>query len=385
MTSSFTRYDGCLRDSVACGSFDSGYNAAVSENRYGQANGHSGLLCGTCWNLTATTDMNGQPFPSAQWVVVKVNDLCPNKLNEQFCEPVGSQALNGMGMEAHFDLCGDTSPLLRLPAEIRTIIYHLLLAPEKNGIIRIRTESPMLHKARNAMSMRRRSRFRVVSDRVRSGSSETSYTGHRTSDIDTAILGVCRQIHTEACHVLYSEHTFDFDIDVESIVPFFRDLTPAALASVESIRFVKRALPYCKDFDRCEWRSACAFLATQMKLRRVILTVVGGRPGPVWGAPVGEWESQGPWKIEDFYHIMQSERMEWARQVTSIRGLRALVVVSALEHCPPPRSKDMVFFANFTANLYLTLLCALLEILQRNAKSLPDVLAEALRLPVERE
>lgn len=214
-----------------------------------------------------------------------------------------------------------------------------------------RPESPMLHKARNAMSMRRRSRFRVVSDRVRSGSSETSYTGHRTSDIDTAILGVCRQIHTEACHVLYSEHTFDFDIDVESIVPFFRDLTPAALASVESIRFVKRALPYCKDFDRCEWRSACAFLATQMKLRRVILTVVGGRPGPVWGAPVGEWESQGPWKIEDFYHIMQSERMEWARQVTSIRGLRALVVVSALEHCPPPRSKDMVFFANFTASI----------------------------------
>ncbi|KAL8813638.1 MAG: hypothetical protein Q9200_000120 [Gallowayella weberi] len=173
----------------------------------------------------------------------------------------------------------------------------------------IRTESPALHKSRNAISGRRRSRFRVISDRVRSGSSETSYTAHRTSDIDTAILGVCRQIHREACHVLYSEHTFDFDIDVESIVPFFRDLTPAALASVESIRFVKRALPYCKEFDRCEWRSACAFLATQMRLRRVNLTVVGGRPGPVWGAPVGEWESQAPWKFDDFDHVMQNAEL----------------------------------------------------------------------------
>ncbi|KAL8702048.1 MAG: hypothetical protein Q9224_000197 [Gallowayella concinna] len=242
-------------------------------------------------------------------------------------------ALLRFGMAPPNDI---TFPFLRLPAELREDIYQLLLAPEKDEIIRIRTESPALHKARNAISGRRRSRFRVISDRVRSGSSETSYTGHQTSNIHTAILGVCRQIHREACHVLYSEHTFDFDIDVESIVPFFRDLTPAALASVESIRFVKRALPYCKDFDRCEWRSACAFLATQMKLRRVNLTVVGGRPGPVWGAPVGEWESQGPWKFEDFNHVMQSERMEWARQVTSIRGLRALVVVSALEHCPPP-------------------------------------------------
>ncbi|KAL8796558.1 MAG: hypothetical protein Q9182_007361 [Xanthomendoza sp. 2 TL-2023] len=278
----------------------------MSENLYSLANGHNVQACGTCWNLTAIADTNGRPLSNS--IIVKVNDLCPHEKNEMYCEPVGSQARNGM-------------------------------------------ESPALHKSRNAISGRRRSRFRVISDRVRSGSSETSYTAHRTSDIDTAILGVCRQIHREACHVLYSMHTFDFDIDVESIVPFFRDLTPAALASVESIRFVKRALPYCKEFDRFEWRSACAFLASQMRLRRVNLTVVGGRPGPVWGAPVGEWESQAPWEFDDFNHVMQSERMEWARQVTSIRGLRALVVVSALEHCPPPRSKDMVFFANFTASI----------------------------------
>lgn len=49
------------------------------------------------------------------------------------------------GYLVHFAMASGShciaSPLLRLPAEIRTIIYHLLLAPEKNGIIRIRTGS----------------------------------------------------------------------------------------------------------------------------------------------------------------------------------------------------------------------------------------------------
>ncbi|KAL8911623.1 MAG: hypothetical protein Q9171_003230 [Xanthocarpia ochracea] len=243
------------------------------------------------------------------------------------------------------------SPLLRLPAEIRRYIYQLLLAPGTEGLIPIRTEPPELYKARNACLARRRTRFRVISDRVRSSSSETTYMGYKPPDIDTGILAVCRQIHGEACHTLYSQHTFDFDIDIESMVPFFRDLTPAALASIRSIRFVKRALPYCKDFDKCEWRTACAYLANQTKLRRVILAVVGGRPSPIRGALVGHWEQQGPWSMKDFDHIIQSERMEWARQLMSIKNLRTLEVVAALEHCPPPRSKDMVFFANFTVNI----------------------------------
>ncbi|KAL8658337.1 MAG: hypothetical protein Q9226_001081 [Calogaya cf. arnoldii] len=243
------------------------------------------------------------------------------------------------------------SPFLRVPAEIRRNIYQFLLAPDVDGLIPIRTEPPVLYKARNASLSRQRTRFRVMTDRVRSGSSETSYMGYKPAGIDTGILMVSRQIHQEACHTLYSENTFDFDIDVESITPFFRDLTPAALSSVRSIRLVKRALPYCKDFDRCEWRSACAFLAAHTNLRRVTLAIVGGRPRPMWGAPIGHWESQEPWGIEDFDHIIQTERMEWARQLISIKKLRALDVVAALEHCPPPRSNDMVFFANFTASI----------------------------------
>ena len=243
------------------------------------------------------------------------------------------------------------SPFLRLPAEIRRNIYRLLLAPEPDGLIPIRTESPERYKARNTSIIRRRTCYRVISDRVRSGSSETSYTGYKPSAIHTGMLRVCRQIHQEACHTLYSENTFDFDIDIESIVPFCRDLTPAALASVQSIRLVKRALPYCKGFDCCEWRSACTYLAAHTRLRRLTLAIVGGRPPPMWGAPVSHWDSQRPWSMKDLDHFMKSERMEWARQLISIKNLRTLDIVAALEHCPPPRSKEMVFFANFTTNI----------------------------------
>ncbi|KAL8995294.1 MAG: hypothetical protein Q9169_004938 [Polycauliona sp. 2 TL-2023] len=249
------------------------------------------------------------------------------------------------------DLKHSSFPFLRLPAEIRTNVYQLLLAPDADGLIPIRTEAPKIHKARNAVLNRRRTRYRVISDRVRSHNSETSYTGYKPSGIETNILRVCRQIHEEACHTLYSENTFDFDIDIESLMPFFSDLTTTAQASVRSVRLVKRALPYCNDFDRCEWRSACRFLATHTKLRHVTLAIVGGRPRPVWGAPVGHWDSHEPWDIGDFSHIIQSERMDWARELMSIKNLRTLKVIAALQHCPPPRSKEMVFFANFTANI----------------------------------
>ncbi|KAL8716340.1 MAG: hypothetical protein Q9220_000245 [cf. Caloplaca sp. 1 TL-2023] len=227
----------------------------------------------------------------------------------------------------------------------------MLLAPDKDQTVFIRTESLELCANRNANALRRRSHFRVITDRVRTGSAMTSYSAHITSNIDTAILGLCRQIHNEAAHVLYSGYTFDFDLDIESIVPFFQDLTPAARASVQSIQFAKRALPYSKEFDRCEWQNTCAFLASQMTLRQVSLRIAGGNPG------FGLWMPEHPsrllrlWSAEQFEAVMQREEMEWARQLVAINGLRNLEVIAALEHCPAPVSEEMAFFVQFSANI----------------------------------
>lgn len=241
--------------------------------------------------------------------------------------------------------------LLQLPAEIRQIIYRYLLIPRQGETIKICTDSPAKCRVRDkANPHRRRTRFRAILDRVHPGSLETTYSANFRSEIHVAILSVCRQIHGEACHVLYSEHTFEFDLDIESIVPFLQDRTLFALASIRNISIAKRGLPYCRDFDHCEWRNACTFLAERMSLRSLSLRVVGGKPGP---ARIVSEELEPPkaWTVEDFESIMQSERMEWARQFSDIRGLQTLSITTLLKHCPPPRSEDMAFFTNFSTSI----------------------------------
>ena len=98
---------------------------------------------------------------------------------------------------------------------------------------------------------------------------ESTYHLKENSGLHPSILGVIHQIHDEAVHVLYSSYIFDFATDVENVVPFLQDLTPLALASTKKISILKRALPYTKDFDRCEWASAWTFIAENLQLVRL--------------------------------------------------------------------------------------------------------------------
>ena len=103
-----------------------------------------------------------------------------------------------------------TALFLEVPAEIRLIIYKLLLLEHEDMTLRIRTEDPSVYERRKQQT-RRRSKFRYIADRMRSRSAESTYCLDRSPGyICSTILGVNRQIHTEASHVLYSEHTFDF-------------------------------------------------------------------------------------------------------------------------------------------------------------------------------
>ncbi|KAI4157253.1 MAG: hypothetical protein L6R39_000713 [Caloplaca ligustica] len=106
ISTSFTQYGGCNTNTVACGSFEQRFQAAISENLYGQSNGFSQQACGTCWALTPTHDMNGQPLSGGHSITVKVNNLCPAQDNEKCSQP-GLQGTNSLGMNAHFDLCAD--------------------------------------------------------------------------------------------------------------------------------------------------------------------------------------------------------------------------------------------------------------------------------------
>ena len=135
------------------------------------------------------------------------------------------------------------APFLKVPAEIRLIIYKLLLSDYENMTLRIRTEEPSVYE-RHKRTLRR-NKFRFIADRMRSRSAESTYCLDKNPGfIHSSILGVNQQIHAEASHVLYSEHIFDFGTDIESILPFLQDLTPAALSSIKHMNIIKRSLPW---------------------------------------------------------------------------------------------------------------------------------------------
>lgn len=45
------------------------------------------------------------------------------------------------------------------------------------------------------------------------------------------------------------------------------------------------------------------------------------------------------------------EEMEWAKQVSAVKGLRTLNVKEVMEHCPIPTSEAMQFFIKFSASI----------------------------------
>ncbi|KAL2046259.1 hypothetical protein N7G274_001706 [Stereocaulon virgatum] len=243
-------------------------------------------------------------------------------------------------------------PFLRVPAEIRLIIYELLLSDHDDKILRIRTEDPATYQSRKGEERQRRS-FRYIQDRMRSRSGESTYGLIKSPGLHPSILGVSRQIHAEASHVLYS-HTFDFGLDVESILPFLQDLTPNALSSIKRIQLTKRSLPYTKDFDRCEWRNACDYISKNLSLLQLDLVVYGGTPS-LANRPALHWKQNSTYTKVDFALISKLKECEddmgWVKQVAAIKGLQVLNVKAVLEHCPIPSSKAMAFFVNFSASI----------------------------------
>ena len=235
-------------------------------------------------------------------------------------------------------------PFFRIPAEIRLQTYGLLLTNHNFPILSIRTERASIWKLRK-YETRRSPKYKDIANWNRAGTMESTYHLIQNPGIDASILCTNRQIHAEASHVLYSQHTFGFGADIDSVVPFFSDLTPEALSSIKRISLFKRALPYTKDSDRCEWRNACAFISENMKITQLDLVIEGGKPQQ-------QWQSREAYTKADFGLIVDFEGMEWAKQISAIKGLEVLNVRAHLEHCPPPtNSRAMAFFVDFSANI----------------------------------
>lgn len=257
----------------------------------------------------------------------------------------------------------------RLPLEIRRQIYEeLLIAPIPEAVTLQKPSSnqdyheyvkPSTHASdvtRHILRLRnsndlslpartQRASYMIRSDRFRARCLETTYICENLPAIDVAILYLNKQIHNEAAYLFYSHYTFDFSTHVEACAPFLMDLTPYSRSCIQRISVVKRALPYDKDFDRCEWATMCACISSQLNLSRLDLGIVGGRPAT-------GWDAVQPIPKDQYSNIVRfHDEMQWVDDLAKIRRLERLYVRACVEHCPPPMSGAMAFFVAFSASI----------------------------------
>lgn len=187
-------------------------------------------------------------------------------------------------------------PLLRLPLELRRQIYAcLLVQPSHHDTFtaslsyesyECEQHDDGVSGSENVVHFRHtktipcasnRTRHKIRSGRLRSGLEDATYLCINKAPKWVAILRANRQVHVEAVSVLYGAYVFDFGTHIEGCVPFLTDLTSVSRQSIRQMSIVKRALPYEKDFDRCEWANMCRFLATRMSLAQLSLGVITGK------------------------------------------------------------------------------------------------------------
>ncbi|KAF1920861.1 hypothetical protein BDU57DRAFT_436524 [Ampelomyces quisqualis] len=298
------------------------------------------------------------------------------------------------------------SALMRLPFEIRLMVYEYLLFPSLHPstststsvanllpdfdtyysedtnndpfTLSIRTIDPWLG-AQGSSAWRRRSTYHIRTGPFLTTTTPTTYrvllspyTAHLRQTVPS-LLALNQQIHAEASKVLYSTYCFSFHTSIEAVIPFLSDLTPQARSHVRQMSFTKKALPYTKEFDRAEWSSLCEYIALQheaarspnpdvpdalgFSLRSLHLNVIAGKPDT-------GWDSITPITAADYNTMTRMRRewgggdgvfggmdLEWAEQLMEIKGLKVLSVKTLVEHCARPVSEKQAFWVAFSKSL----------------------------------
>lgn len=216
---------------------------------------------------------------------------------------------------------------------------------EPNAVtLSIRAEDPINYKSRAPEHVR--STFFVRSGGLRPGCVPTTYFCVSNTGIHTSLLRANARIYAEAVEVLYSNHVFDFDMHIEAFVGFLGDLTPFARNCIRSIRLVKRALPYDKEYSKAEWAVAMEWCAKLPNLRSLSLGIVAGKPG----GPDG-WDLVPAFTPEHFDILRGTDGMEWIEELLTVNGLDNIAVEPIVVHSPFPRSAAMARYIQFSASV----------------------------------
>lgn len=161
-----------------------------------------------------------------------------------------------------------------------------------------------------------------------------------------AILCTNRKICEEASHYLYGKHAFHFGQDLEAVVPFLDDRTPATRDLIRSITLHKRSPTSCIETDSCEWRAICRFLRSLNKLEKLTVVVEGGKPRRPWDGPQ-------ELSVSDLrlLYSTRHESLEWVRDLASVKTIGEVEIIADVRHLPEPKTTTMLIFAAFSGSI----------------------------------
>ncbi|KAK1585069.1 uncharacterized protein LY79DRAFT_591757 [Colletotrichum navitas] len=241
----------------------------------------------------------------------------------------------------------DKSPLMRIPAEIRMMIYELVLDDGGEGRLAVRNKAMHQLPTGSILKTYRRSRYRIIERSFHRQCFETTYHLASKTRMHPAVMAVNRQIHRETSHMLYGLHGFDFGSDVEAVVPFLQDLTPESRAMIREITVRKEGPLYNCESDRRDWANMCKYLRGLDKMVPKVRIVVEG------GEPAAAWEGPQQLGVSDLrlLALIKHDSMEWIAELKRVEGIQQLEIIPHMRRLRPPGTTSTILFAAFSASI----------------------------------
>lgn len=224
--------------------------------------------------------------------------------------------------------------LLRIPPEIRIMIYEYLLDTGGSQRLAIRNKQEPIGPQGGGRRRTQRSVYHVIERALGKRSRETTYVLEGDVQICTAILAVNQKMREEASHVLYAKHAFHFGDDIEAVAPFMADRTLATMALVQDITIHKRGPMMPIESDSQTWASTCRLLRTLPSLRTLRLVIEGGRPP-------GQWDGPQELSVSDLrlLYSTRHECLQWVRELAEVRAIGELEISANRDTCQSPKPR----------------------------------------------
>ncbi|KAF4453957.1 Autophagy-related protein 3 [Fusarium austroafricanum] len=262
----------------------------------------------------------------------------------------------------------EKSMLLRIPPEIRMLIYDYLLDNGGTKDISIRNQSKCEYEVRRSKSQR--TAYYIMERTIAKKAYETTYCAdpHPNRSMHTAIMHINRKIREEASHFLYTKHAFHFGEDLEAVVPFLADKTPRTRDLVREISLYKRSPTNAMEPNSYDWSSVCRSLRSLQSLDKLTLVIEGARPR-------GPWDGPQNLTVSDFrlLYTTRHDSLEWARELASIKTIKEVVIVADIHNLPHPESNMMLVLAAFSSSIDTSLVDFLRDDLGIPARNLPGI------------